>query len=80
MCGDCFDEVFSKKCAKCGKNIDGKLSWTIKDFNGTVGAFTNVDGKDYHKFCFHCESCGSQFDKGYYMKNGVPVCQKCAQK
>jgi len=63
LCGDCYDEQFGKKCAKCSQAISG--------------VFVNVDGKDYHKTCFVCSSCGSSFDGGYFMKEGKAHCKNC---
>jgi len=63
ICSNCFDTRFSKRCNKCGRNIDG--------------AYLSVDGHEYHKTCFICTNCNSTFDGGYYMKDGKPFCKNC---
>jgi len=63
LCGDCYDERFGKKCAKCSRPISG--------------VFVNIEGKDYHKECFVCNNCQSSFDGGYFMKDGKPLCKNC---
>lgn len=63
LCGDCFDEQFAKNCAQCAKKISG--------------AFVNVEGRDYHKGCFVCHKCGSEFSGGYYMQDNHALCKNC---
>jgi hypothetical protein len=63
LCGDCFDEQFSKSCAQCGQKING--------------TFVNVEGRDYHKGCFVCHKCGSEFTGGYYMQDNHAMCKNC---
>jgi len=65
LCGDCYEDNFGKKCAKCNKKI--------------TGSFLNVEGKDYHKECFVCDTCGSQFTGGYFLRNGHTLCKDCIQ-
>jgi len=62
-CTNCFDLLFGKKCFKCHQPISG--------------VFLNIEGKEYHKECFICTNCGSQFDSGYFWKDGQPICRKC---
>jgi len=63
ICSNCFDNRFSKRCNKCGRNIDGP--------------YLSVDGQEYHKACFICTNCSSMFDGGYFMKEGKPFCKNC---
>jgi len=62
-CGDCYDNEFGQRCFKCNNLI--------------TGVFVNIDSHDYHKECFVCNSCGSTFEGGYFMKNGNALCKNC---
>jgi len=63
FCTPCYDAKHGKKCTKCGNVISG--------------AYLNIEGKEYHKACFVCNSCGGPFETGYFMKDGKPTCRNC---
>jgi paxillin len=53
-------------CAGCGKKL--------------TASFVNALGSKWHKECFVCTSCKTNFSGGYAVVNDLPYCAPCSQK
>eukprot|EP01088_Endostelium_zonatum_P015311 TRINITY_DN3694_c0_g1_i1.p1 TRINITY_DN3694_c0_g1~~TRINITY_DN3694_c0_g1_i1.p1 ORF type:complete len:141 (-),score=35.00 TRINITY_DN3694_c0_g1_i1:456-878(-) len=62
----CAKEAFGKKCAGCGKVLEGKC--------------VSVEGKVYHANCFVCEKCKKELLQGFVEVGGKKLCENCGKK
>jgi LIM domain-containing protein 2 len=64
ICADCHDNLFGMKCAGCNQAIRSN--------------YISMGGKNYHKDCFTCESCGKPFGgKVAKTPDGRYLCTAC---
>ena len=67
LCSRCYAEECAPRCAspRCGKPI--------------VGAYTEWEGKPYHKACFSCGHCGATVAAQVWRhkQTGAPLCTGC---
>jgi len=65
LCPDCFELKVLKKCYSCKKPIKS--------------TYLDIEGNFFHKECFTCHNCGSQFEGGYFIEKGKHLCNKCVK-
>ena len=65
LCSGCFAEECAPRCKGCGKPI--------------VGAYTEWEGKPYHKGCFACSQCGGAVADAVWAhkESKAPLCTAC---
>ncbi len=62
----CNDELFAKRCIKCGKPITQNTKYPV------------VDDKAYHPDCFQCVKCRRPIgSKTFYKDQRGFVCGNC---
>ena len=62
-CGNCYNDLYGKRCVKCGNFI--------------LGPYIVVDGKEIHSSCFVCSICSNEIEGSYFMKDEKPICRNC---
>uniref|UniRef100_A0A0B7A7B2 LIM zinc-binding domain-containing protein n=1 Tax=Arion vulgaris TaxID=1028688 RepID=A0A0B7A7B2_9EUPU len=69
-CGDCYEDLFAKRCCSCTKPITG--------IGGSK--FICFEEKHWHSDCFNCYKCqASMVGRGFLMDNEDIMCPDCAQ-
>uniref|UniRef100_A0A1I8JIK4 Four and a half LIM domains protein 2 n=1 Tax=Macrostomum lignano TaxID=282301 RepID=A0A1I8JIK4_9PLAT len=68
FCGDCYGELFARRCSACLKPITG--------FTGSK--FISFEQRDWHSQCFNCARCGASLvGKGFLADGEKVVCTEC---
>uniref|UniRef100_A0A1I8FZW2 Four and a half LIM domains protein 2 n=1 Tax=Macrostomum lignano TaxID=282301 RepID=A0A1I8FZW2_9PLAT len=68
FCGDCYGELFARRCSACLKPITG--------FAGSK--FISFEQRDWHSQCFNCARCGASLvGKGFLADGEKVVCTEC---
>lgn len=63
---ECVNKSTGNVCYKCNKPLSGSI--------------VTVGDKKYHRDCFVCTNCGSQFSElRFFPVNGKPYCESCAR-
>ncbi|XP_076444426.1 testin-like isoform X1 [Babylonia areolata] len=69
-CGDCFGDLFAKKCCRCARPITG--------MGGTK--FISFEDRHWHSECFICYKCErSMVGQGFLMNGEEITCPDCGR-
>ncbi|CAG5117425.1 unnamed protein product [Candidula unifasciata] len=69
-CGECYGDLFAKRCVHCTKPITG--------IGGTK--FISFEDRNWHSDCFNCSRCkASMVDRGFLMDGDNVMCPECSQ-
>jgi len=65
FCQKDFESLRGAVCAKCNKTI------------GAGQKVLQAMDKEWHTDCFKCDKCKGDVGSSFYVKNNMPICEKC---